>query len=154
MEKKEPSPLPRNDVHSSKRTHSEHSDTSVSRVKIQIVPDECIFEKDVMCMGKAWFVGDANGHHQINTNSFKHGAWNRESCDIESNRSIDTGGVISHATLSQHRERYSDSVECRLARRVNDGWNRLCGYSRLQTLPIVPFIFGVIISIRWEEEVP
>ena len=148
MEGKEPSPLPRDDVHSSKRTHPEHIDSSGSRVKLQIVPDECIFEKDVMHTETVWFVGDANGNCQINTHLFRSCALCIINCNVEANHSIDTGRVLTYSTLTHSREWYSDPVECRSARRANHGWNWLCGYSRFPTIPIVPFIYGVIISIR------
>ena len=154
MEKKEPSPLPRDDVCSSKRTHPEHIDPSGSRVKLQIVPDECIFEKDVICKGTAWFVGDANCNCQVNTHLFKKCVLCTENCNVEANRPIDTGGVLTNSTLTHYGERHPDPVECRFARRVNDGWNRLCGYSQFPTIPIVSFIHGAIISIRCEDMDP
>lgn len=65
MEGKEPSPLPRDDVRSSKRTHPEHIDSSGSRVKLQIVPDECIFEKDEMPTAIAKSIRICSDHKRI-----------------------------------------------------------------------------------------
>ena len=148
MERKEPFPLPRDDIRSLKRTHSEHIGQSGSRVKLQIVPEECIFKKDVVYTDTAWFVGDANCNCQINTHLFKSCALCIVSYNVETTHSIDTGRVLTDSTLTHNRERYSDPVECRFARRANHGWNWLCGYFQFPTIPIVPFVFDVVISIQ------